>query len=144
MSYLSMPLAISHASSSIPTNPYALIITLHAETLIIFFFRQHTKAFSARTMYPFSPKASIFAEKHSEFIWWWNLSNQRQACSSIPTFTYILVKADCVYSSTMKPLSSISFRRASALVTMPLIEYPYKSVRQLTTSGTKFSVFIFQ
>ena len=55
MSYFSMPSAISHASSSFSTNPYALIITLHAEVLSIFFFRQHIKAFSARTMYPFSP-----------------------------------------------------------------------------------------
>uniref|UniRef100_A0A0A9DJ24 Uncharacterized protein n=1 Tax=Arundo donax TaxID=35708 RepID=A0A0A9DJ24_ARUDO len=69
MPYLSMPSAISQASSSFSTNPYALIITLHTETLSIFLFRQHIKAFSARTMYPSSPNASIFAEKHSEFIW---------------------------------------------------------------------------
>jgi hypothetical protein len=34
-----------------------------------------------------------------------------------PAFMYILVKVVCVYSSIEKPLSSISFRRASALVT---------------------------
>jgi hypothetical protein len=32
------------------------------------------------------------------------LSNQHHAFSSNPAFTYILVKADCVYSSIEKPL----------------------------------------